>query len=331
MTAVRRHGLFLTIAIWLLLLLAGLVVDEWVLALLATYFAYGIFAMGLSLIWGQAGVLSFGQAIFFGAGAYSFALVTLGMLPWLGDSIAMGFLLALAVPTLLSGLVAWVTFAGRGLSGAHFAIVTLCAAAVAETAVTRADFLGGYNGLFGVPPMMIGGEMLEVSVQYFIMLLVALGVFAVLSLIIRSPYGTLLQAIREDENRVAHLGYDTRWLKSVAFIIAGALSGLAGALFAMQFGFVSPSLVGFALSTQVLIWVAVGGRSVLMAAFLGALIVPGAENTLSNILGDIWLLLIGALFVLAVVASRNGVLGALLRLPDPARFGRNADSETQKG
>ena len=320
-----KTGLYLTITIWLVLGIVGFAGQDWLLAQAATYFAYGIFAMGLSLIWGQAGVLSFGQAIFFGAGAYAFSLVTLGMLPGLGTSFVLALLLAVVVPSLLAAVVAWVTFAGRGLTGAHFAIVTLCAAAVAEIAVTRSEFLGGYNGLFGIPPIEIGGEIISLKAQYFVMLAVALVIFAGLSLLLRSPYATLLQAIRENESRVAHLGYDTRWLKSATFIMSGALSGLAGALYATQFGFVSPTLVGFGLSTQVLIWVAVGGRSVLMAAFLGALLVPGAENVLSSKLGTIWQLLVGALFVLAVVVSQNGVLGKVLRLPTPARLRPNGE------
>ncbi len=323
----RRIGLYLTIAIWIALIAAGFFAREWLLAQVSIYFAYGIFAMGLCLIWGQAGVLSFGQAIFFGAGAYGFALVTLGMLPWLGTSIAMGFVMALLIPTVLSGIVAWLSFSGRGLSGAHFAIVTLCAAAVTETAVTRSEFLGGYNGLFGVPPLSSGGAYISLTAQYFVMLFAALAVFVGLSFMLRSPFGTLLQALRENEGRAAHLGYDTRWLKSVTFVISGAISGLAGALFVAQFGFVSPTLLGFALSTQVLIWVAVGGRAVLMAAFVGALIVPGAENALSSSLGDIWLLLVGVLFVLTVVVSKQGVLGAILQLPDPKRL---APSEKQQ-
>lgn len=316
----QNRGLILTVIIWGLLALAGFIAEEWALAQLSIYIAYGIFAMGLSLIWGQAGVLSFGQAIFFGAGAYGFSLVTLGMLPGLGASALAGIAAAVVVSALLAAVTAWFTLAGRGLSGAHFAIVTLCAAAVVETAATRSDFLGGYNGLFGVPPLMIGDEVISLFAQYYAMLAIALAVFVTLTLLLRTPFGTVLLAIREDENRAAHLGYDTRWLKSCAFILAGALSGLAGALFASQLGFVSPTLLGFTLSTQVLIWVAVGGRSVLMAAFLGAIIVPGAENTLSTSLGDVWLLLIGGLFVLSVVLFRNGVFGGLLELRGPARL-----------
>lgn len=316
----RRRGLYATVAAWVALGAVGLLFDGWLLSQLAIYFCYGIFAMGLSLIWGQAGILSFGQAIFFGAGAYGFALVTLGKIPDLGISAAMGFVVAVVLATALAAVVASLTFAARGLSGAHFAIVTLCAAVVVETAATRSDYLGGYNGLFGVPPLTWNGALIGDHGLYYLMMSITLLAFLGVTAIIRSPYGTLLEAIRDNEHRVRHLGYDPHHLKSAAFILAGALSGLAGALFAAQFGFVSPSLLGFALSTQVLVWVAVGGRAVPMAAMLGALVVPGAENMLSNVLGDLWLLVIGILFVIVVVAARGGIFGGLLRLPPPQRL-----------
>ncbi|RBI68390.1 branched-chain amino acid ABC transporter permease [Roseovarius sp. TE539] len=316
----KRRGLYATVAAWVALGILGLLFDGWLLSQMAIYFCYGMFAMGLSLIWGQAGILSFGQAIFFGAGAYGFALVTLNKIPGLGVSVAMGFVVAIVLATALAAVIASLTFAARGLSGAHFAIVTLCAAVVVETATTRSDYLGGYNGLFGIPPLSWNGTMIGDHALYYLMLSITLLAFLSVVAIIRSPYGTLLEAIRDNEHRVRHLGYVPHHLKSAAFILAGALSGLAGALFAAQFGFVSPSLLGFALSTQVLVWVAVGGRAVPMAAMLGALVVPGAENMLSNVLGDVWLLVIGVLFVAVVVAARGGVFGNLLRLPLPQRL-----------
>ncbi len=133
-------------------------------------------------------------------------------------------------------------------------------------------------------------------------------------MLIRSPYGTVLRAIGSNEHRMSHFGYNITRLKTIAFVISGAVSGLAGALFAAQFNFVSPSLLGFILSTQVLIWVAVGGRSVLMASVVGAIIVPRAERFLSNTIGNLWQLFIDVLFIFAVLYSREGVLGKWLKL-----------------
>ena len=120
---------------------------------------------------------------------------------------------------------------------------------------------------------------------YFLMLAASLVVYLVLSYIIWSPVGTVLAAIRDNDQRTAFFGYNIVSYKVGAFVVSALVSGLAGALFVKQFGFAAPSLIGFGLSTEVLIWVAVGGRNVLLAAFLGALLVRWVEGELSDRLG----------------------------------------------
>lgn len=320
----RRTGLFLTVAAWIALALAPLVLDDWNVGLLTQYVIYGVFALSLGLIWGQAGILCFGQAIFFGIGAYAMALVTLGKLPWLGDSQWTGLALAVVLPMLTAALFGWVMFQGRALSGAHLAIVTLCAAVVCEIAARRWDFIGGFNGLFGVPPLVspVDGEPLSTNATYFFVAAAALAVYLLCLWIGRSPLGTVLAAIRNDERRTLHFGYDVRLHKIFVFTVAGAIAGFAGGLFTTQFGFVSPPLVGFALSTEVLIWVAVGGRGVLMGAFLGALAVRATENAMSARLDQYWLMALGVLFVVVVVVSPQGLFGRLLALAPPRRLRR---------
>src|SRR6201987_4400786 len=141
-----------TAAIWAALGLASLLLNDWSLTQLAQYMAYGIFALALAFIWGQAGILSFGQAIFFGIGGYSMGLVALDRLPVLGDSTITGLSLALVLPAVAAYILGRLLFLGRGLSGAYFAIVTLCAAAVAQTLAEQWNYLGGFNGLLGIPP-----------------------------------------------------------------------------------------------------------------------------------------------------------------------------------
>lgn len=324
MTRIRRLGLGLTVAAWVGLALAPLVLDDWNIGLLTQYVTYGIFALSLGLIWGQAGILCFGQAIFFGIGAYAMALVTLGKLPWLGDSQWTGLALAVLLPMLVAALLGWVLFQGRALSGAHLAIVTLCAAVVCEIAARRWEFIGGFNGLFGVPPLSgFDGEPLSTNATYFFVGGAALLTYLLSLWIARSPLGTVLAAIRNDERRTLHLGYDVRLHKIFVFTVSGAMAGFAGGLFTTQFGFVSPPLVGFALSTEVLIWVAVGGRAVLMGAFLGALGVRATENALSASLDQYWLIALGALFIIVVVVLPQGVFGRLFALAPPRRLGRS--------
>jgi len=286
---------------------------------------YGIFALSLALLWGQVGLLSFGQAIFFGIGGYAMALTALGRLPILGDGILVGFLLAIALPALVAFVLGRLLFHGRGLSGAFFAIVTLSGAIIAEAAARRWDFIGGFNGLFGIPPFAAPwregpAALLSPLETYLFILAAAFGVYLLLLALVRSPVGTALAAIRDDDRRTAFLGYDiTRW-KTGAFVVSAAVSGFAGALFVKLFGFVSPALIGFALSTEVLIWVAVGGRGVLLAAFLGAILVRSVESVLSDQLGDYWLFAMGVLFVLVVVFMPKGFFGQILSLPTPGRL-----------
>ena len=130
----------------------------------------------------------------------------------------------------------------------------------------------------------------------------------------------MLRAIRDDETRTAFFGYDTAAYKVTVFTLGGAVAGLAGALFVTQFGFASPPLIGFALSTEVLIWVALGGRSLLLAAFLGAILVRYFESFLSETLGIYWLLALGVLFITTVIAFPRGLIGELLlRIADRQR------------
>lgn len=319
-----RLGLGLTILAWIGLAAAPVVLDDWNIGLLTQYVTYGIFALSLGLIWGQAGILCFGQAIFFGIGAYSMALVTLGKLPWLGDSQWTGLALAVLLPMLVAAVLGWILFQGRALSGAHLAIVTLCAAVVCEIAARRWEFIGGFNGLFNVPPLSApNGDPLSTNATYFFVGVAALLTYLLSLWIGRSPLGTVLAAIRNDERRTLHFGYDVRLHKIFVFTVSGAMAGFAGGLFTTQFGFVSPPLVGFALSTEVLIWVAVGGRSVLMGAFLGALAVRATENAMSSSLDQYWLIALGALFIIVVVVLPQGLFGKLLALAPPRRLGRS--------
>ena len=315
----RHHNVLITSAVWLALAALPMVLDEWGVSQFAQYMTYGIFAISLSFIWGQGGILCFGQAIFFGIGAYVMALTMLGKLPWVPQWQGFGFLLAMGGGGIVAYMLGKILFGGRGLGGAYFAIVTLCAAFIVEIAAQHWRYIGGFNGLVGVPPLSAPWrEGVDAALRpletYYTVLLVAFGVFVVLSWVVRSPFGTVLASIRGDENRTRYFGYDVARYKLFAFVVAGVVAGLAGALFTVQFGFVSPTLCGFALSTEVLIWVAVGGRGVLLAAFLGAILVRSVENTLSDSLGHYWLLVLGVLFVTTVVIAPQGIFGRWLVL-----------------
>lgn len=300
---------------WLGLACLPLVIDDWELQQLAQYLTYALFAMSLALLWGQVGLLCFGHALFFGLGAYVMSLVTLGMAPGLEGvtSSWLGLALAILVPASVAwGLGSWL-FRGHAVRGAYFGIITLALAVIAERTATSWDFLGGLNGLIGVPPFDLlpfgpSFELFDPLPVFVSTLLVCALVYGGLIMLLQSPWGLVLQALRENEDRIAFLGFDTARLKTEAFVLAAAIAGLAGALFVTQFGFASPTLIGFGLSTEVLVWVALGGRSLLMASFLGALLVRYLETLLSDILGPFWLLGLGFVFVAVVVFLPRGLL-----------------------
>lgn len=320
-----RAGIAVTAAVWLLLAACPLAASEWRLSQLAQIMSYGIFAMSLAFVWGQTGLLCFGQAIFFGVGAYVMALITKGLMPGVGDGTVMGLLAATLLPGLVALIAGTLMFRGRGLSGAYFAIVTLAAAVIVERAASHWSFIGGFNGLLDVPPLRygVGGshvELLATVPVYYVMLSAAGVVYGLLLWLERSPVGTALRAVRDNEQRTAYFGFDVSVYKSFSFALSGAVAGFAGGLFVTQFGFVSPALIGVPLSTEVLIWTALGGREVLLAAFLGALVVRSVESALSESLGDYWLLGLGVLFIASVVIFPRGLMGRLLSLPLPHRM-----------
>jgi urea transport system permease protein len=321
----RPARLLLSPVIWASLVLAPFVLNGWAVTQLSLYMSYGILAMALAFIWGQAGIMSFGQAIFFGLGGYCMGLVTLGRLPVLGDSTFMGLVLCILLTFVVSFILGRLLFHGRGLAGAYFAIVTLCGAVVVEALAQQWSFIGGFDGLLGIPPWMAfwrdnADPYLSTMEVYFLMLGVAFLIFLGLSFFIRSPIGTVFAAIRDNEERTAFFGYDIVRYKVGAFTISAVVSGIAGALFVKQFGFAAPSLIGLGLSTEVLIWVAVGGRNALLAAFLGALVVRSVEGALSERLGYYWVLLLGILFIATVIFMPSGIFGRILRPALPKRF-----------
>jgi branched-chain amino acid transport system permease protein/urea transport system permease protein len=285
---------------------------------------YGLAAMSLAFIWGEVGLVCFGQALFFGAGAYAMALTAKGMIPGLPDSAWLGLFLGIVAGAVVGAVTGALLFFGIGLKSAYFGIVTLAAAVIAERIATNWRYIGGFNGLLDVPPLPLPGgtDSADPMMGYLLVLALAIVCWLFLFALQRSPFGTVLRGIRCDERRMLTLGFSVPIYKMVALAISGAVAGLAGALFALQFSFVSPAVIGLALSTEILIWAAVGGKAVLIAAFIGALGVKWVEGTLSESIGAYWLLVIGLAFVAVIVIFPQGLLGKLLDIGLPKRLRR---------
>ncbi|MFT6557348.1 branched-chain amino acid ABC transporter permease [Sneathiella sp.] len=286
---------------------------------LSYYLIYGLLALSLSLVWGFGGILCFGQAIFFGIGGYVMAVMTKGMISPLLINSYLGLFTAVFSSALFAIILGYFLFAGKGISGPYLAIVTLAIAIVLERLMSNWYDLGGYNGLLDIPPLNIGlfwfdYELWDNIPIFYTLLTIVFSVFIAVSLLTKSSFGILLTALKTHEDRLSFFGFSVLQIKLTVFAISAAMAGLAGALFVTVDGFASPTLIGFTLSTEILIWVALGGKEMLMAAFLGAVLTRFAENWLSEIFGDFWILLLGSAFMISVVLLPKGLIATPLAL-----------------
>ncbi|MBZ6379611.1 urea ABC transporter permease subunit UrtC [Pacificimonas aurantium] len=325
---------------WLLLALgaaAPFYLSGYNLSLLGRFMAFGILAMGIVLIWGHGGILSLGQGVFFGIGAYAMAmhmkLAAAGdgqlpdfmmwsgreALPWWWEPFASPVFAILAVfllPALLAALFSWLVFYRR-VSGVYFALITQALAlAFATLLISRQDVTGGFNGLTNFPSLFglsLADQTVRDGLYWTTLALAALG-YAGLRWLLATRFGNLLRAARDAENRIRFLGYNPVPFKVVAFAIAGMLAGVGGALFTMHAGNISPALVGVVPSIEMVIWAAVGGRYSLAGALVAAVALNILRDSVSSAFPELWLYLIGLVFILTVTLLPNGVAGLARRV-----------------
>ncbi len=315
LTAFRPNQKFLRLVVLGLLILFPLIGDAYLTVQLTQFVVYGIFAMSLSLVWGYAGILCFGHAVFFGLGAYTMALTTKNMIPGISGFMTtsvMAIVMSILVVAIFAAVLGYFLFYGR-LSGPYLGIVTLAIAVIAERIAVKWYYIGGFNGLINVPTLSFAGwELIDQNVLYYFIVVIGFGVYIFCDRIVRSPFGTILAAVRSNEIRAEFFGYNIAQYKIIIFATGAAVAGLAGALFAAVTEFVSPTMLGFGLSTEVLIWVALGGKEILLASFLGAMLVRMLEAFLSDLLTYYWILILGIFFVVCVMFFPKGVFGNLL-------------------
>ncbi|MDX3104893.1 urea ABC transporter permease subunit UrtC [Nonomuraea angiospora] len=338
MIKIRRSLPFATvfaIVAVIALVAAPLLLEPFRLGLLAKYLCYAIVALGIGLAWGQGGMLTLGQGVFFGLGGYAMAMYLKlteagGELPdfmvWSGVerlpalwapfanpifALAMAVLGPVAIALLLGALV----FRQR-VRGAYFAILTQAlAAALVILLVGQQGLTGGTNGMTNFFELF-GQDLAEDSTQRTLYLVVAV-VLGILYLatrqLVNSRYGRLLVAVRDGEDRVRFLGYDPALVKTVTFAASAGMAGLAGALFVPVVGIISPALLGVVPSLELVVAVAVGGRHALAGAVLGAVLMGYAKTVFSEQFADGWLYLQGALFILVMTLAPKGIVGLLGR------------------
>lgn len=324
----------------LLLLVLPLSLDIFRLNLVGKYLTFAFVALGLVLLWGKCGVLSLGQGVFFGLGGYCMAMflkleasdpvsTKIQSTPGIPDfmdwnqltalpsfwvpfkSLSFTLIAVVLVPTIVAFIVGVAMFKRR-VGGVYFAIITQALALILSLGIdSRQGYTGGRNGITDLRTLW-GWDIRTESAQYILyfttcLLLVACILFS--QWLLSGKTGKMLLAMRDKEDRVRFSGYDVSMFKVATFCFAAALSGIGGALFVLQVGFISPSLVGIIPSIEMVIFCAVGGRASLYGAVYGALLVNTGKSLFSENFPQLWLFAMGGLFIAVVVLFPNGLAG----------------------
>jgi branched-chain amino acid transport system permease protein len=288
--------------------------DLFLVLRLTVYIAMAVFALSQGLVWGYAGIPSFGQAAFFGLGGYVYAIAVFNF----GDS-TIPILLAVLLPALFAALLGWFLFYGR-LSDMYLAVITLAVTLIFHSFIRSAGStsytigntrLGGYDGIPAVPPFNVPGDptgWLDPGQTFQVYLAVLVATYLGMRWLLATRFGRVAVAIRENETRVDLLGYDARRYKLGVFVISGAVAGLAGCLFVAWGGFVSPFVFSLAITAQAVIFVLVGGLGTLIGPIIGALFIQYLTTALATQQFANTGLVIGAIMIAFVMLVPRGIV-----------------------
>ena len=336
----KQGAIGLLVLAVLILVVFPLALDAFRLNMVGKYLTYAFVAVGLVLCWGYGGILSLGQGVFFGLGGYCMAMFlkleasdpestkiqsTPGIpdfmdwnqiteLPLLWQpfhSFGFTLLAVIAVPVILA-LIIGVAMFKRRVGDVYFSIVTQAIALILTVLIIGQQGLtGGVNGITDLKTLL-GWDIRDDSskmILYFINAFLLFGCILLGRFILSSKLGRLLMAMRDKEERVRFSGYDVASFKIFVYCVAAAFSAIGGAMFSLQVGFMSPSFVGIVPSIEMVIFAAVGGRMSLLGAVYGALLVNYGKTYFSETFPELWLYLMGGLFIAVVMYFPNGLAG----------------------
>ncbi|MDJ0732987.1 MAG: urea ABC transporter permease subunit UrtC [Nostocaceae cyanobacterium] len=326
------EGFFILVLALFFALIMPAVLPEFRLKLLGRFLALSIVALGIDLIWGYTGLLSLGHGIFFALGGYGlamhlklqlpqgeipefFTLYGVDELPWFWKpfhSFPFTLIAIILIPSLIAGLLGYLVFRNR-IKGVYFSILTQAALLVFFNFFNgQQKLINGTNGLktdtetiFG---MLAGSDQAQL-IFYELTVLFLVVAYLLCRWLTSGRFGRLLIAIRDDETRVRFFGYNPTGFKVLVFAVSGGIAGVAGALYTVQTGIITPSFMDVAFSIEMVIWVAVGGRATLIGAIVGTLLVRLGRTFLSEEFPEVWLFFQGALFLIVVTALPNGIVG----------------------
>jgi urea transport system permease protein len=306
----RRRAIEL--ALLALLVVVPLVsADAFFVDRLGRYLLWAALAVSLDLIWGFGGILSFGHAAFFGGAGYVVGLLTTTQAGVLPLGVWPAIALAVVASAALAAIVAGAAFRGRTpLRGVEFALVTLAVAFLFEQYARSSRVLGGQNGILLQGQLSVAGWSVHRGRGFYALALVVLVVsYLLCAAFLRARSGRVLQAVRENEERVETLGYDAGRVRFQVYVLSGAIAGAAGAVFYVHDQIVSPGAVGVGASTLVLLWVVLGGRGTLLGPVVATVLLQHLTATLSGTFLDTWLFAVGTLLIVAILLLPGGLLG----------------------
>lgn len=302
------------IALALVLILLPLGTDTHTPTLLAIW---SLFALSLGLMWGYAGILSFGHAAYFGLGAYTYAITSMN----LGES-TVALILAVLLPTVVAAAIGAMMFYGR-ISDVYMGVITLVFSLIMSKfmGATAGDAyrignarLGGFNGIPAFPVLNVPGDpsnQISGVSLYYVVVFCLMGCYLIARWVLSSAFGRVLLGIRENEARIELLGYNAAAYKTAIFSLSAAMAGLAGCLFASWAEIVTPALFGLGQSVEVIIWVIAGGLGTLIGPVIGAVslgmlkLLLGQQTLIDNSL------VVGGILILVVLLLPRGLVPTL--------------------
>src|SRR6267154_3841445 len=270
-----------------------------------------LFALSFDLVWGYAGIMSFGQAVFFGSAGYGVALIARDLgITSIFFVLPVGVLIGFAFALLLGGFL----LLGRHPASVIFVSLGTLTGSYAVDRLARGwYYLGGQNGIPSISPMTLGSyDITEGPIYYCLTLGILIAVYLLCRSLTRSQFGLALAGLRENEQRISFFGYKVQHLKAIIFSLSGAIAGLAGSLYAFHEGFVWPNMLGVVLSTQIVLYALFGGVGTLIGAVIGVIAIEIVGFWLADNYHQVWPIILGLLLLMVILFRPAGLISLIL-------------------
>lgn len=302
-------GIAVLVILILLPLAAGILISEFYLSLLIRIYIFALALLGFDILLGYTGQASFGHAMFFGTGAYLTAI----FLKHISTSIWLALAASITASTMLGLVIGYLCLRSRGL---YFIFLTFAFGQFFYLAFNSWAFVGAADGMAGIPAPTMGlsWDMSNRTVIYYFTLAFLILGFFVARHIVNSALGRVLMGIRQNEERVSFLGYGVQRCMLASFVISAVYAGVAGCLYVGYQNFVSPSVYHWSLSGQILVMNLIGGMGTLIGPMIGSAFVIYIGDILSSWMHDTWLMVLGAIYVIFILFSPQGIAGLVLNL-----------------